>query len=147
MKRIFSILIFHILVFMAIMALAQKGTGSLTGIARQSGDPEILQVSCTLKEAATGPCAFTTGRSNSGAHLIVFTDDDIELNIHLGPTSDVAYIVKNLVPGQRIQCKVFRTSELPDDNFIAIELETDNSFYMLRDQNLRPVWAGKGLIH
>jgi hypothetical protein len=35
---------------------------------------------------------------------------------------------------------------LPDDNFIAIELETDNSFYMLRDQNLRPVWAGKGFL-
>jgi hypothetical protein len=146
MKGIFSILIFHVLFFMAIMAVAQKGTGSLTGIARQSGDPEILQVSCNLKEVATGPCAFTTGRSNSGTHLIVFTDDNYELNIHLGPTPDVAYIVKNLVPGQKIHCKVFRTSKLPDDNFIAIELETDNTFYMLRDQNLRPVWAGKGIF-
>jgi hypothetical protein len=144
MKSIFSILILYVLIFLSTMTLAQKGTGSLTGLARQSGDPEILKVSCTLKEVASGPCAFTTGRSNSGTHLIVITDDRYELNIHLGPTSEVVYIVKNLVPGQKIQCKVFKSPELPDDNLIAVELETDNSFYMLRDQHLRPVWAGKG---
>jgi hypothetical protein len=146
MKHFKEVLIFMSLIILALPVVAQKGTGSQTGIVRESTDAELSEVSGIIKEVKIGPCENSTGRSNSGTHLIVSTDNNSELNIHLGPTNEVSSIVKDLSPGLNIKCKVFRTDNLPDNNYIALDLETDSQFYLLRDSNLRPFWAGKGRL-
>jgi hypothetical protein len=144
MKQLNNFLITMSLIVLALPVMAQRGTGSSTGVARSSVDAEISSVSGTIKEVLIGPCESTTGRSNSGSHIIIHTPDDAELNIHLGPSVEVASIVDDCIPGKNVKCKVFRTPDLPKSNYVAIELETESRYYTLRDSNLRPVWAGRG---
>jgi hypothetical protein len=144
MKNFKNLFVALSLLIVAIPVLAQRGTGSSTGVARSSSDAEIFNVSGTIKEVLIGPCKSTTGRSNSGSHIIINTSDNSELNIHLGPSVEVASIVDDCTPGENVKCKIFRTPDLPENNYVAIELETDRKFYKLRDSNLRPVWAGRG---
>jgi hypothetical protein len=143
-KRLKIISTFLGIFLMAIPLFAQKGTGSLAGVARSSSDVDIFNISGIIKEILIGPCELTTGRSNSGCHIIVNTSDDLELNIHLGPTVEVNSIIDDCTIGENVSCKVFRTPELAEKNYVAIELETESKFYRLRDSNLRPVWAGRG---
>lgn len=142
-KKIIMFLWFSLLV---LPVAAQKGTGIQTGVNRESTDPEIIEVSCIIKEILIGPCENTTGRSNSGTHLIVSTDNNTEPNIHLGPTNEVRFIVQDLFIGQNIKCKAFKTDKMADKDFVAIELETDGKFYLLRNSALQPIWAGKGRL-
>lgn len=144
MEHLKNLLVALGLLIVALPVMAQRGTGSSTGVARSANDAEIFNVSGTIKEVLIGPCESTTGRSNSGSHIIINTSDDSELNIHLGPTIEVASIVDDCTLGENVKCKIFRTPDLPENNYVAIELETNRKFYKLRDSNLRPVWAGRG---
>lgn len=121
---------------------SQKGVGEKTGLSRQTVTPELIDLRGTVQNVENGPCKYTTGKSISGTHLLLKTTDDKLLNVHLGPTSEVSKYVGNLV-GKEIEIKAFRTKKLPHDHYIAKELSNDGKNSVLRDETLRPIWAGR----
>lgn len=125
------------------VAEAQKGTGEKVGLARQGAQPELLELSGILKEVETGPCRSTTGRAYVGTHLFIETDDSETLNIHLGSAEAVKDIVSALTIGQHLDLTVFRTERHADGHFVAKVIRTREKNYHLRDETLRPFWAGQ----
>jgi hypothetical protein len=125
-------------------ARAQRGVGETTGVARLAVKPEIVQLAGTLTAIHTGPCEHTTGYGRVGVHLMVETADGKSLNIHLGPTTAVAFAVARLEVGQSIAIDAFRTEAMPADQFVAVRIDVGGESVTLRDETLRPVWAGRG---
>ncbi|MGR5147330.1 hypothetical protein ACQKP8_12390 [Photobacterium alginatilyticum] len=141
-----GLLILSTLLFSTI-AIAQKGVGESTGVAKQTVKPATIELSGKLLEIKTGPCEKTTGRSPIGAHLFIQDKDGVKLNIHLGPINAVDHVFDQLIIGESLKLDVFRTDQLPKDAFIAKSIILDNKVINLRDDNLRPSWAypqGKG---
>lgn len=126
--------------FITIAGYSQKGTGETNGVSRQRLDPELLKMEGIIEKVESGPCKYTTGRSVSGTHLIVQTQDKL-INVHLGPTSEVSQLV-SVTAGDPIAMTVFRTDRLPKDQFIAKEVTVNEKNIVLRDETLKPVWAG-----
>lgn len=123
---------------------AQKGTGNKTGIARSGFVTETTHVSGQIQKVLTEPCTQTTGRYSQGTHLLVKSDQGQVrvINVHLGPTQEVSDMTEQLERGQEIQLTLFRTNDMPDEQYIAKELTSKNRSYVLRDENFRPLWAG-----
>jgi hypothetical protein len=126
---------------LSVSATAQKGAGEATGIAQQAVKPPVITLSGKLLEIRTGPCENTTGKSPTGTHLIVQSEDGAKLNIHLGPENAVDHVVDQLAAGQSVTFEVFRTERLPDNAYIAKSLLLEDRVIHLRDDNLRPSWA------
>lgn len=142
MKHAITALVFGILFFTTIPVLAQRGVGEDVGLSRQRVAPEFVTVAGKIDEVRIAPCEATTGRSIVGVHVILADAERGLLNIHLGPASDLAYLVDVLDEGKPIEALVFRTDNLADDAFIAREVTVGDTTYTLRDETLRPVWAG-----
>lgn len=125
----------------AIAAYSQKGTGKNNGVSRQQVNTELIKMEGTIEKIESGPCSYTTGKSIEGTHLSVKTKETV-VNIHLGPTSEVSkLIVAN--EGDLIKMTVFKTDKLPKDQYIAKEVIINGKNTVLRDENLKPVWAGR----
>ncbi len=124
------------------MTFAQKGTGAPTGVARQPVKPAIVSFSGTLLEIKTGLCQATTGRNPVGTHLVMEDTDKKQLNIHLGPAWAVAKTVDNLSIGEPITAKAFRTEKMKENHYVAQSLSFGKTTVTLRDETLRPRWAG-----
>ncbi len=127
-------------------AYSQRGVGDAEGIARQTVKPDVVSLEGTVAEIRIAKCEKTTGPSLIGAHVLVTTEDGTVLNVHLGPADAVRDVTNQLVPGQAVAIKAFRTAKLPEDNYVAQSLTIDGSSIELRDENLRPVWAGSGQV-
>jgi hypothetical protein len=127
-------------------ALAQRGTGAATGVARSADRPEIVTLKGRLIEIKTGPCEATTGRAAAGTHLILETRDEETLNVHLGPASEVADHVSKLKVGKNVAVEAFRTDAMKDAQYIARTITSGGTTITLRDPaTLRPEWApGRG---
>ncbi len=124
--------------------IAQKGQGDATGIAREIEKPPIEHITGELLRIETGPCEQTTGHAYIGTHLYLKSDENGQvLNIHLGAAYAVASYVKNLEIGKKLDVKGFRTELLKRDNYVAKEITVNGHTYQLRDENLRPFWAGE----
>jgi hypothetical protein len=123
-------------------AIAQKGTGEPTGVARQGLKLPIEAMSGTIKDIKIGPCEKTTGRAKEGAHLIVQAPDGRTINLHLGPTFALRDELKQLAAGQDISFEAFRTDRMPKDAYIAKSIKAGDKVFVLRNDNLRPRWAG-----
>lgn len=134
-------LIFLTMYLAAIAGFSQKGTGEAKGISRQGLNPELLKMEGTIEKIEYGPCKYTTGRSVSGTHLMVKTQEKL-VNIHLGPTTEVSELL-SATEGDPITMIVFRTDRLPQDDFIAKEVTVNGETSVLRDESLKPVWGGK----
>ncbi len=128
----------------AIPAMAQKGAGDATGVARQAVQPELETISGTVTTIKIEPCEKTTGHSTTGTHILLKDSDENVWNLHLGPTASVKHVTDQLVVGQEITATVFRTDKLPKDNYVVQTLTIKDTPVRLRDENLRPVWAGPG---
>lgn len=127
-------------------AQAQKGMGETTGVARQAVKPTTRHMSGTVTDAKVGACEQTTGRAVVGAHLIVRTDDADELvNLHMGPLRAVEPILAQVPAGTRVSFEAFRTEAMPPDAYVAKAISIDGKVIDLRDDNLRPTWAGMGM--
>jgi hypothetical protein len=122
---------------------AQRGTGQHEGVARQGVKPEVQTIIGTLKEIKTDPCEQTTGRSPIGTHVILQGEEAL-LNVHLGPASEVADIVGMVRVGDTLEVRAFRTPRLPENQFIAVSVKSGDNVIELRDDSLRPRWAGGG---
>lgn len=126
-------------------AYAQKGMGDQTGVARQGLRPPLVQLSGKVLSVETHPCEKTTGHALMGAHLTVAGADGKQYNLHLGPAGAVAPITESLPPGSRVEVVAFRTSQMPENQYVATTLRLEaGNVLVLRDSNLRPFWSGQG---
>lgn len=125
-------------------AFAQRGMGDAVGIAQQAVKPALVSISGTVRAVVTQPCEQTTGRSYLGTHLVLTTEEDAEVNVHLGPAVRVGAIVDKLEVGMSVKLAVFRTDKMPENHFVAQVIEVNDETLRLRDDNLRPLWAGNG---
>lgn len=137
-----SLLTLAVLGLAASAALAQRGMGDPSGVARTGTAPEIVTLSGKVLEVKTEPCANTTGRSPVGTHFLMKTAEGQTLNIHLGPAAMVQFVAKELVPDKAVQVRAFRTEKMKEDHYVAQQLSYDGRNVTLRDETLQPVWAG-----
>jgi len=128
--------------FSATEALAQKGMGELSGVARQAVKPEVVSLTGKVTAVESGPCELTTGRASIGTHVMLETEDGESLNVHLGPQVAVAELAKRLKRGTALSVRAFRTDKMPEGHYVAQSLTLRNKTIELRDASLRPVWAG-----
>ena len=134
-------------------ALAQRGIGRPDGVARQAERPQIVELRGSLERVETGPCEATTGRSPAGAHLFLQPEApqrDEPWNVHLGPDEAevVQELLDNLEAGEPLRIQAFRTPAMEEGHYVARQVEFDvgqkTEQFVLRDRNLRPLWAGPG---
>jgi hypothetical protein len=126
---------------------AQKGVGDENGIASQATKPSVTTLSGRISEIKQEPCENSTGKSPVGVHLIIKTNEQKDINLHLGPEDAVDHIVQQIAVGDSLTFAAFRTEKLPEGAFIAKSLTFNEKVVHLRDENLRPSWAygqGKG---
>lgn len=122
-------------------ALAQRGTGERQGIARQADKPAVQSIVGTIREVKTGPCEHTTGKSPVGTHLIL-VGKDRTYNLHLGPAALVEDVIALARVGEPVEATGFRTGRLADDHFVAVMVKLGGEEIRLRNDALRPRWAG-----
>ena len=125
-------------------AYAQRGMGDAVGLARQGLQPELTKVSGKLVRIETHPCQQTTGQGILGTHVGVRTPEGQTLDIDLGWAAAVESIAARLVVGQPLDAVVFRTDSMPEDRWVAKSLTIEGDVLALRDDRLRPLWAGPG---
>ena len=125
-------------------AEAQRGMGQAAGVAVQGVRPDVVSLVGTVQRIEIGPCERTTGRASLGAHFILKTPDAEELNVHLGPAAAVEFITDQLPVGKEVTVDAFRTAIMPENHYVAQVVTFDGTAIRLRDENLRPAWAGGG---
>lgn len=139
---IISIITIFLSLLFSGFAAAQKGMGDDTGIVRQGLTPPVTMISGELLEIKTGPCERTTGKAEIGTHLIIQGKGGQKLNVHLGPEYAVDHVVEQLSVKQTLSLEVFHTQRMPANAYIAKSLSIDDKVIHIRDDNLRPSWAG-----
>jgi hypothetical protein len=123
-------------------AAGQRGTGQTEGVARQPELPALTSLSGVVEEVQIDTCEMTTGRAAVGAHVLVGTEQDGTLNLHLGPAAAIEDLLAQLAPGVAIEAEVFRTERMPEDAYVAQAVTVDGESFTLRDDaTLRPRWA------
>jgi hypothetical protein len=130
--------------FMPSVVFAQRGTRDPVGIARQAIQPEVVLLEGKLLAIDVGPCEHTTGHAAIGTHLKVQSADEKQLNIHLGPATYASSIVRKLEIGKNVKIEAFRTPKLAKDHYVAKSLQYNGETIELRNEALRPKWAGSG---
>ena len=123
-------------------AYAQKGIGDNAGVARQAVAPKIVTLQGTVAAVETGPCKNTTGRAVVGTHFLLKTPDGKTLNVHLGPAPVVESTAKRLAKDGEVKVTAFRTDAMPENHYVAQSLTIGDETVTLRDETLRPDWAG-----
>lgn len=148
MSKQIAILGFFLFTFVLFLstAHAQKGVGDETGLARQAVKPTLTSLSGTVVSVDTKVCEKTTGHGEVGTHFLLKTDQNTTLNIDLGwsEADVVKNLAKNLAQGKQVTVAAFRTEKMPPDRYVAKSVTLDGATTILRDDNLRPVWAGRG---
>jgi hypothetical protein len=123
-------------------ALAQKGTGDATGVARQAVKPEVVSLTGKITEVQSAPCELSTGWGAIGTHVLLKADEGKTFNIHLGPQAEVADVAERLKVGETLVVSAFRTEKMWEGHYVAQSLKVGDEMIELRDVALRPVWAG-----
>jgi hypothetical protein len=125
-------------------AYAQKGVGDSAGVAQQPNKPELVSLSGEIVAVETKPCEKTTGHALVGTHILLKTAKGDTLNVHLGWAEAVEEITKQVTVGKKVTVAAFRTDKMPEGQYVAQSVTFDEKTVQLRDENLRPVWAGGG---
>lgn len=125
---------------------AQKGMGDDVGVARQAVKPEIVKLSGTVLSVETKICEKTTGRGLLGTHVSIKTEKGDTLIVDLGwaDADAVKSVAEKLTVGKSVNIVAFQTEKMPKDRYVAKSLTIDGKTTDLRDEDLRPVWAGAG---
>jgi hypothetical protein len=124
------------------VAHAQRGVGDEVGVARQAVKPEIVTLVGTVTKVETGPCENSTGRSPLGTHFLMENAKGKMLNIHLGPFAMVEFVAGDLAEDMEITVEAFRTEKMKERHYVAKSLSYGDRTVTVRDETLRPVWAG-----
>ena len=128
-------------------AYAQRGMGERAGVARQAIKPKVVTLTGNVLEVKTEPCKMTTGPAYLGTHFLMKTPKGDKLNIHLGPTDAVTYVTEQLPVGGKVTINAFRTAKMPENEYVAQSVAFEGATIQLRDENLRPLWAGSNTVH
>jgi hypothetical protein len=128
---------------LAQLGFAQRGIGDPVGIASQRVKPTVTTYSGTVLTVLNEPCKLTTGRAYVGTHFLMKASEAEELNIHLGPQALVDDVSDRLTMGDSVTVAVFRTERMPKGHFVAKSVNVGDQTIHLRDDSLRPRWAGK----
>jgi hypothetical protein len=123
-------------------AYGQRGIGDRAGVAQQADKPDLVSLSGEVTAIETGPCEQTTGWAPMGTHVVLKTSKGKELNVHLGPAVAVKHVVDKLKVGETVSVKAFRTEQMLKQHYVAQSLVIGGESIELRDENLRPLWAG-----
>jgi hypothetical protein len=123
--------------------LAQKGIGDSEGVARQTTKPKLITLEARVLEVKTGPCETATGKSPVGTHVFIRSGKK-KLNVHLGPADAMESVAKELSRGKEVKVEAFRTKAMDKGHYVARSITFDGRKVQLRDETLRPVWAGPG---
>lgn len=123
-------------------AYAQKGIGDDVGVARAAVKPEVITLSGKVVGVETGPCKNTTGRALVGSHVNLKTPEGETLNVHLGPAGAVESVAGRLTADTEIEVRAFRTDAMKENHFVAQSFRIGDETVTLRDETLRPAWAG-----
>jgi len=122
----------------------QKGLGDSTGIARSEVRPAVVSLAGQLIKFDTHPCELTTGKAPLGTHLLLKMADGQAINLHLGPSTDIARLLAGVKEGSTLQVRAFRTEKMKENDYVAVSLTDGNQTVVLRNpKTLRPVWTGK----
>ncbi len=141
MGRIFKSL--AVLVFLlCCTAYAQQGIGIPKGIAQKEIPIDLVELTGVAQRVEEAPCPYVLGKSISGMHLTLITAEEQEINVHLGPVWAVSIWTEG-IEGQTVKLIAFRSQKLPDNHFIAKELEWDGQKAVFRDGYLKPFWANR----
>jgi len=122
--------------------LAQRGVGDAAGMVRLGVRPEMVELTGQVIDVKIEPCLQTTGRSLLGAHFLLKTPEGQTLNIHLGPATRVESVIRELVPDTAVTVHGFRTDKMQEGHYVAQQIRCGDHVITLRDETLRPVWAG-----
>ena len=125
-------------------AFAQRGVGDATGVARQAVNLKTVSLKGELVAVETGVCKNTTGRAPSGVHILLKVRHGEQLNVHLGPKTELRPVVERLEAGQKVTVQAFRTEKMAEGHYVAISLKLGDETIQLRDEMHRPVWANAG---
>lgn len=132
-----------IFLLITIESHAQKGQGDVNGMGMAIEKPPIEMISGELDHMKTGPCEHTTGQAVIGTHLFLKSaESDQMYNIHLGAAYATESFVEKLNIGQNIDVQAFRTDKMDEYHYIAKEVTVNGHTTVLRDDELRPFWAG-----
>ena len=123
-------------------AWAQRGVGDPSGVARWEVRPEVVELSGKVVQVDIEPCENTTGRALVGAHFLMENADGQTLNIHLGPAFQLKSLVEDLDEGTTVKVAGFRTDRMKEGHYVAQQVSFGDQTVTLRDESLRPVWAG-----
>ena len=141
-KKLIAIVALAILVTTGTTTWGQRGVGDNEGVVRQAIETQRTALKGTVKEIVIETCENTTGPFGIGMHLLLTTGEKKQYNVHLGPAVLIKNLVKPLEAGQSVTVQAFRTQKMPAGDFVAITLKFDGKTVRLRDENLRPAWAG-----
>ena len=125
---------------------AQRGTGAEEGVARDRTNYYPQPMTGTVIETVVTECPQTTGRYDTGVHMLADTMGGQRTEIHLGPEPEIRDLMAALEPGAAFRAEVFRTDAMPVATFVAVIVAVDGETFQLRDPDtLRPSWAvGRG---
>ncbi|TVR83721.1 MAG: hypothetical protein EA405_03370 [Rhodospirillales bacterium] len=126
---------------MSTAAQGQRGVGDPEGVARMAERPPVEAMSGTVTDMKIGRCMATTGRADTGLHLLVETPEIERLDLHLGPADVLAHVIEQVEIGETIGFEAFRTDAMPENAYVAKTLTLDDKTIHLRDDGLRPSWA------
>jgi hypothetical protein len=124
------------------LAWAQRGIGQPQGVARQAVLPDTETIAGTLERIEIGPCESTTGHASVGLHLHLRTDYGDDVNLHAGPAANVKPLLDQLRIGDSLSVVAFRTENHRPGHYVAQKISSGDQVIDLRDENLRPQWAG-----
>lgn len=142
MKKVVAIVALAVLMTAGTSTWGQRGVGDDEGVVRQAIETQRTAIEGTVKEIVIERCETTTGPFGIGMHLLLKTDEKKQCNVHLGPAVIVRDLLEPLEVGQTVTVQAYRTQKMPAENFVAIALQFDGKTVRLRDENLRPTWAG-----
>ena len=123
-------------------AYAQKGIGTPEGTTQNPIPIDLVEFTGVAQHVEEGPCPYVLGKSMSGMHLTLITAEEQEIDVHLGPVWAVSIWTEG-IEGQTVKLVAFRTQKLPENHFIAKELEWDGQKAVFRDGYLKPFWANR----
>ena len=122
-------------------APGQLGMGDSKGVVQKRLKPRLVRISGKLLQIKTHPCENTTGKAKLGTHLILKDRDGRELNVHLGPASELSETVKRITIGANLNLLGFHTNKMPPNHYVAKTLLLPNHIIHWRDSALRPYWS------
>jgi len=122
---------------------AQRGTGEEEGVSRQQTPVVRHTVTGQVIDVKIARCELSTGTSDTGMHYFLKTEEDLILNLHLGPDHAVKALGLPVDPGFPLTATVFRTENHREHHWVVISATLGDSTIRLREENLRPVWAAR----